>query len=71
MRDARLIAFDKAPLAPGVGRPLVVQVVKRLIKFEWQGLHDTCINELSTQKGEALQYTTSDSVWLGIKGASE
>ena len=68
MRDVRLIGFDNAPLPPGVGGPLAVQGVKRLIKFEWQDVHDTCINQLSTQKGEALLYTTSDSGYQGGLG---
>ena len=54
---------------PGVGGPLAVQGVKRLIKIEWQDIHGTCINQLSTQKGEALLYTLLQIV--GFKGAWE
>ena len=63
MCDARLIGFDKAPLPPGVGGTLAVQGVKRLIKFEYQDVHDACINQLSTQKGEALLYTTTTTIY--------
>ena len=43
-RDARLIGFDKAPLPPGVGGPLTVQGVRRLIKFEWQDVYTTRVS---------------------------
>ena len=73
VRDARLIGIDNAPLPPGEGGPLTVQGVggRPTHCARCEG-HATCgINQLSTQKNEALLYTTSDSGYhargLGIE----
>ena len=61
--------LTRHPLPPGVGGPLTVQGVKRLIKFEWQDVHDTHINQLSTQKGDRVPTILLQIV--SIKGALE